>query len=957
MNTEDTQKKSDSFNTALAAIHYCRASEYSKSGAIETAVQECKTSLEFDPHFEPTSNLLKTLKLEQKSSGETLLDRALRALDEEFERDTTSINSNNAINQEFTTYPELVYMSYLESRYPNQLDAYGHPLFRKELMRLFLAQKRWSHAEHLIPVGDNWHEILFARAYSEQGDQKRAKQWWERVLVADPRSEEASKALALLNQTNSKVSRHSLPGELVLSLTSYPPRFNDLAKTIRTLCNQSVTPDRIILWIAHEDKDKLTDELLDLDGHSIEISYCNDIKSFKKIIPTLKKYPDAFIVTADDDINYDPHWLEELTSKWNSSCTNVIIAHRVRNIILDQQAFPVPYVQWPFAFNTSQPSSLNFVTSGGGALFPPRVFHSDVTNEKLFLKLCPNADDLWLYWMAQLAGAQTISTGKYTTQSDIITWPGSQAISLWNQNVTGNDTQIFNLIGWYGFPLTANVNKELLQRELNSGTSADALLTPEMVVGLQKEHDLIKEPEFKTVEERVLHMVHTKAYETAARLLTGKKVLDLGCNTGYGTNILSTSAESIIGVDVSGNAIAYARQKYPSIKFEQVDGQKLPFQDKSFDYVVSFQVIEHVANHEGYISELKRVLKDDGAVIFTTPNASYRLEPGVKPWNRFHVREFKYRELKSLLSIYFSNSKVLGLFAEKELHAVELRRVCPNLSNPARDLPPYARELYTNPPKKLTVEDLNQRTTADFFYLDEEIDSAIDMFSICSDGDITTQVATVQNRNSQICETAKLIETINSGSYWESRYSSGGNSGAGSYGRLAEFKAEIINAFTSEHQIDSVIEYGVGDGNQLKLAHYPRYHGFDVSHTAVERCRATFKADSSKLFSHVDDYANETAHMTMSLDVIFHLVEDHVYNKYMHRLFDSSEEFVIIYASNDDSGPLPDAAHVRHRHITQWVENNKPEWKMIGTVANRYPYQNNSPNDTSFADFFFFERK
>lgn len=90
--------------------------------------------------------------------------------------------------------------------------------------------------------------------------------------------------------------------------------------------------------------------------------------------------------------------------------------------------------------------------------------------------------------------------------------------------------------------------------------------------------------------------------------------------------------------------------------------------------------------------------------------------------------------------------------------------------------------------------------------------------------------------------------------YWEERYSTGGNSGKGSYGALAEFKAATINRFVANHEVHSVIEFGSGDGNQLGLAEYPQYLGFDVSETAVRRCRDLFKADGSKSFRLMHEY-------------------------------------------------------------------------------------------------------
>jgi Methyltransferase domain len=192
-----------------------------------------------------------------------------------------------------------------------------------------------------------------------------------------------------------------------------------------------------------------------------------------------------------------------------------------------------------------------------------------------------------------------------------------------------------------------------------------------------------------------------------------------------------------------------------------------------------------------------------------------------------------------------------------------------------------------------------------------------------------------------------------SSDYWEKRYVKGGNSGVGSYGRLSHFKAEFLNDFVEQHGIDSVIEYGCGDGSQLKLARYPSYTGIDVSSRAVEICRALFRTDRSKRFFHTDAVKIPlVTDLALSLDVVYHLVEDSAFENYMHKLFDSAQRFVIIYSSNLDD-PTP-TRHVRHRHFTSWVEQYKPQWHVTAHVANVYPYDPASSSDTSLADFYVF---
>lgn len=196
--------------------------------------------------------------------------------------------------------------------------------------------------------------------------------------------------------------------------------------------------------------------------------------------------------------------------------------------------------------------------------------------------------------------------------------------------------------------------------------------------------------------------------------------------------------------------------------------------------------------------------------------------------------------------------------------------------------------------------------------------------------------------------------------YWEARYSQGGNSGAGSYNRLAAFKAEIINAFVADNAIDSVVEFGAGDGNQLSLYSFPRYTGFDVSPTVVEHLKTRFAGDPTKHFFHTAEFSGQTATLALSVDVIFHLIEDPAYERYMHDLFAAATRNVIIYSSNwngDERYFASPAHHVRHRKFTTWTARHATGWKCFRHIPNKYPPQEmQSGTDTSFCDFYFFEK-
>lgn len=156
------------------------------------------------------------------------------------------------------------------------------------------------------------------------------------------------------------------------------------------------------------------------------------------------------------------------------------------------------------------------------------------------------------------------------------------------------------------------------------------------------------------------------------------------------------------------------------------------------------------------------------------------------------------------------------------------------------------------------------------------------------------------------------------------------------------------------HSIGTILEFGSGDGAQLALADYPSYIGVDVSPTAIEVTRRRFADDKTKKFVLSAEIDEElTAQLVLSLDVIYHLVEDEVFNSYMNQLFDASTRYVIIYASNEEKGwPGP---HVRHRHFTSWIESNRSDFQLVKKIPNKFPYSDRDPDNTSFADFYIFE--
>jgi SAM-dependent methyltransferase len=194
--------------------------------------------------------------------------------------------------------------------------------------------------------------------------------------------------------------------------------------------------------------------------------------------------------------------------------------------------------------------------------------------------------------------------------------------------------------------------------------------------------------------------------------------------------------------------------------------------------------------------------------------------------------------------------------------------------------------------------------------------------------------------------------------YWEERYREGGTSGPGSAGPLADFKAGFLNGFVESHRPASVIELGCGDGRQLALARYPSYIGLDVSKAAIGLCRDRFAGDPAKSFflydpaCFVDRGRLFRADLALSIDVVYHVVEDAIFEKYMSDLFGMADRFVIVYSSNVDR---PVSPYVRHREFTRWVAARAPAWTLREHVPNRHPFEGDFDTG-SIADFFVFEK-
>lgn len=206
---------------------------------------------------------------------------------------------------------------------------------------------------------------------------------------------------------------------IIASLTTFPDRINTVSKTISTLLKQTLKPDMLILWLAKEQfpnkEEELPDELLKLKDFGLAIKWCNDIRSYKKLIPALKEFSDDIVITFDDDVYYPFDTVEKLYNSY-LEYPKCIHANRVRrffiknNEIMSKTAADMYWVK----FNDC--SFLNKITGCGGVLYPPHSLCDKVFSEEEFERIVPTQDDVWFWAMAVLNNTKIKLVGGYDIQ-------------------------------------------------------------------------------------------------------------------------------------------------------------------------------------------------------------------------------------------------------------------------------------------------------------------------------------------------------------------------------------------------------------------------------------------------------------------------------------------------------------------------------------------------------------
>ncbi len=191
-------------------------------------------------------------------------------------------------------------------------------------------------------------------------------------------------------------------------------------------------------------------------------------------------------------------------------------------------------------------------------------------------------------------------------------------------------------------------------------------------------------------------------------------------------------------------------------------------------------------------------------------------------------------------------------------------------------------------------------------------------------------------------------------SYWENNYQTGGTSGSGSYGVLAEFKASVINAYLEEKGITTVMEFGCGDGNQLSYMAYKEYLGLDIAKSAIDLCKAQYGADEHKSFlwyqpGYLMNKSFITAELVVCLDVLYHIVEDGDFIQTLDDIFSCAGTAVILYTKIAEADNDTNVVTIKDRDIFKYLEKYQ-EFKVKEIIPQKHP-------GISSADFIILERK
>ena len=273
----------------------------------------------------------------------------------------------------------------------------------------------------------------------------------DRLFFQTERSRLLSSALTCIEPG---ISEHTtVTSQLIVSLTTHTNRLHEAWLPIESIMQGSVRPNRILLWLDERTKDQpLPVTLQRQQSRGLEIRYTEDLGPFTKLIPALREFPDAIIVTIDDDMLYPYDTLELLVNSYLQH-PDCISANRVVGIEKSEDGHLRPLASWKEITDKSRISPLNFFEGVCGALYPSHCFNSEVFRQTVFSSICPTADDIWFNCMALLNHTSIVSANAHYSTFPLWVNESVQDSALWRLNHSGkvaaNDQQLLAVLSHY----------------------------------------------------------------------------------------------------------------------------------------------------------------------------------------------------------------------------------------------------------------------------------------------------------------------------------------------------------------------------------------------------------------------------------------------------------------------------------------------------------------------------
>lgn len=250
--------------------------------------------------------------------------------------------------------------------------------------------------------------------------------------------------------------------EVIVSLTSYGTRLDNCYLAVESLLHQTLKPNRIVLWLdekIYADPERIPLTLRKQTERGLEIRLCEDIRSYKKLIPALESSGESVIITVDDDLMYPVFFVEKMVDAYRRDSSKIyfFLGHRM---MFGRNGLPLPYRRF-MKIDATGSSLVNMPIGVGGVLYPPGCFDERVVDRKLFMELCPTADDVWFKAMSLLKGTECEKIEVPNARMQFVEVPNVETDKLEYINVTKgrNDVQLRNV--FERFDLKDRVKRDL----------------------------------------------------------------------------------------------------------------------------------------------------------------------------------------------------------------------------------------------------------------------------------------------------------------------------------------------------------------------------------------------------------------------------------------------------------------------------------------------------------------